>query len=362
MEPKQENKIKEEEEKEEEEKEEEEKEKEEKEEEEKEEEEKEEEEKEEEGLEMMKDDNIYEDNEYEENENDDNVKIEYEDEEDEYEENEDNDEITEVIIEENEFEEDEYEENVECECIIIKEEEEEKNPEEQIYDVYLEEFPKCLTEKKVTIKFKAEKALTEPSDSIFELNLKKIELDSINEKQINCPIHKENKNYYLNCTLSRDNNEIIQYNISHFTNKSINITNLNNSQHYIRFMNNIEFAEIQEKEQIIDDSNFYFYIILKNEISSVPKFALLKNGENILGDPTCVINNNKIVQCSFEALELLKKNNGNYQVYYFNPCNNKINMDITVKVTTQNTHKKFGSGKFIKSIFINLVLILIFMF
>ena len=144
--------------------------------------------------------------------------------------------------------------------------------------------------------------------------------------------------------------------------ENINITNLEQKSNYIKFIENIVFADIQERDQTIDDSNFYFNVILKDEISSVPNFVLLKNEQDkdILGNPTCEINN-KIVQCSYEDLQLLKDNNGNYQVYYINQCNEKIKVNISVKVTIQNTHKQFGSGKFMKSILLNLFLILLFM-
>ena len=130
--------------------------------------------------------------------------------------------------------------------------------------------------------------------------------------------------------------------------------------YHIKFIKQIDFAEKQETIQKIDDSKFNFNIILISEVNSPPLFVLKKNGENILGNPNCVINNNKIIQCSYEDLELLKNNNGDYEVYYINPCN-EIKMNITVQITTQNTHRKFGSSQFIKSLFFNLLFISFFL-
>ena len=168
----------------------------------------------------------------------------------------------------------------------------------------------------------------------------------------------ENNNQKIYCNLTREK-EDIEYNITNFTydkNEKIEITGLKTLMYDIKFIKQIDFAEKQETIQKIDDSKFNFNIILINEVSTPPLFVLKKNGENILGNPNCVINNNKIIQCSYEDLELLKNNNGDYEVYYINPCN-EIKMNITVQITTQNTHRKFGSSQFIKSLFFNLLFI-----
>ena len=172
----------------------------------------------------------------------------------------------------------------------------------------------------------------------------------------------ENNNQKIYCNLTREK-EDIEYKITNFKydkNEKIEITGLKTLMYHIKFIKQIDFAEKQETIQKIDDSKFNFNIILISEVNSPPLFVLKKNGENILGNPNCVINNNKIIQCSYEDLELLKNNNGDYEVYYINPCN-EIKMNITVQITTQNTHRKFGSSQFIKSLFFNLLFISFFL-
>ena len=112
--------------------------------------------------------------------------------------------------------------------------------------------------------------------------------------------------------------EDIEYNISNFIydkNDKIKITDLKTLIYHIKFINQIDFAEKQETIQKIDDSKFNLNIILISEVSSPPLFVLKKNGDNILGNPNCVINNNKIIQCNYEDLESLKNNNGDYEVF-----------------------------------------------
>ena len=293
----------------------------------------------------------YEEKEIEENE------YEYEEEEEEKKENEENEyeekENDEKIDEEKEEEENEYEKKEEEEEKEYEEKEEEENEYENDEVYYYQintKLPICQSQDNINLIFENINS-KDILDGTFQLKL------TLNSEMgitiIDCI--NENNNQKIYCNLTREK-EDIEYNILNFTYNKTNITNLNTSTNHIKFIKQIDFAEKQETTQKIDDSKFNFNIILINEVSTPPLFVLKKNGENILGNPNCVINNNKIIQCSYEDLELLKNNNGDYEVYYINPCN-EIKMNITVQITTQNTHRKFGSSQFIKSLFFNLLFI-----
>ena len=310
------------------------------------------EEEEEKEIEIEENDKEYEEIEIEENESEEKEK-EIEIEENEYEEKEND----EKIDEEKEEEENEYEKKEEEEEKEYEEKEEEENEYENDEVYYYQintKLPICQSQDNINLIFENINS-KDILDGTFQLNL-----NSSSEMGISIiDCINENNNQKIYCNLTREK-EDIEYNILNFTYDKINITNLNTSINHIKFIKQIDFAEKQETIQKIDDSKFNFNIILISEVNSPPLFVLKKNGENILGNPNCVINNNKIIQCSYEDLELLKNNNGDYEVYYINPCN-EIKMNITVQITTQNTHRKFGSSQFIKSLFFNLLFISFFL-
>ena len=303
-----------------------------------------------------------EENEYEEKENDEKIDEEKEEEENEYEKKEEEEEkeieieendkeYEEIEIEENESEEKEYEE---------KEVEENEYDDDEVYYYQINtKLPICQSQDNINLIFENINS-KDILDGTFQLNL-----NSSSEMGISIiDCINENNNQKIYCNLTREK-EDIEYNITNFTYDKnekieIEITGLKTLMYHIKFIKQIDFAEKQETIQKIDDSKFNFNIILISEVNSPPLFVLKKNGENILGNPNCVINNNKIIQCSYEDLELLKNNNGDYEVYYINPCN-EIKMNITVQITTQNTHRKFGSSQFIKSLFFNLLFISFFL-
>ena len=304
---------------------------------------------------------IEEDEEENENKNKENEENEYEEkeEENEFELEENDNEYEEKEIEENEYEyeeeEEEKKENEENEYEEKEEEENEYDDDEVYYYQINTKLPICQSQDNINLIFENINS-KDILDGTFQLNL-----NSSSEMEISIiDCINENNNQKIYCNLTREK-EDIEYNITNFTYDKnekieIEITGLKTLMYHIKFIKQIDFAEKQETIQKIDDSKFNFNIILISEVNSPPLFVLKKNGENILGNPNCVINNNKIIQCSYEDLELLKNNNGDYEVYYINPCN-EIKMNITVQITTQNTHRKFGSSQFIKSLFFNLLFI-----
>ena len=306
---------------------------------------------------------IEEDEEENENKNKENEENEYEEkeEENEFELEENDNENEEKEIEENEYEyeeeEEEKKENEENEYEEKEEEENEYDDDEVYYYQINTKLPICQSQDNINLIFENINS-KDILDGTFQLKL------TLNSEMgitiIDCI--NENNNQKIYCNLTREK-EDIEYKITNFKydkNEKIKITGLKTLMYHIKFIKQIDFAEKQETIQKIDDSKFNFNIILISEVNSPPLFVLKKNGENILGNPNCVINNNKIIQCSYEDLELLKNNNGDYEVYYINPCN-EIKMNITVQITTQNTHRKFGSSQFIKSLFFNLLFISFFL-